>query len=84
MRAEYPHHVWAIDLQFDQTMNGQTFKIPNMVDDMSRVCLAIRVGRHYKSVDVIDRIMELPRHNPVPTHLRMDNGPEFIAHALWE
>jgi transposase InsO family protein len=61
-RSEYPHHVWAIDFQFDQTMDGRTLKLLN----------------------VIDTIEELLKLYPAPTHLRMDNGPEFIAHALQE
>ena len=34
MRAEYPHHVWAIDFQFDQTMDGRMLKwsYPDSVD----------------------------------------------------
>ncbi len=82
LRAEYPHHVWAIDFQFDQTMDCRTLKFLNVVDEFSRVCLAIRVRRRCQSVDVIDTIEELLRLYPAPTHLRMDNGPEFIAHAL--
>jgi transposase InsO family protein len=35
-------------------------------------------------MDVIDTIEELLKQYPAPTHLRMDNGPEFIAHALQE
>jgi transposase InsO family protein len=35
-------------------------------------------------VDVIAAIEELLGQYPAPTHLRMDNGPEFIAHALQE
>ncbi|WP_255113534.1 DDE-type integrase/transposase/recombinase [Synechococcus lacustris] len=84
LRSEYPHHVWAIDFQFDQTMNGRTLKFLNVIDEFSRVCLAIRVGRRCKAVDVIDTIEELLKLYPPPTHLRMDNGPEFIAHALQE
>lgn len=84
LRAEYPHHVWAIDFQFDQTMDGRTLKFLNVLDEYSRVCLAIRVGRRCKAVDVIDTIEELLRLFPAPTYLRMDNGPEFIAHALQE
>ncbi len=84
LRSEYPHHVWAIDFQFDQTMDGRTLKFLNVIDEFSRVCLAIRVGRSCKAVDVIDTIEELLKLYPPPTHLRMDNGPEFIAHALQE
>ena len=48
LRAEYPHHVWAIDFQFDQTMDGRTLKFLNVIDEYSRLALAIRVGRRCK------------------------------------
>ena len=82
LRAEYPHHVWAIDFQFDQTIDRRRLKLLNIVDQYSRRCLAIRVGRRCKAIDVIDSIEELLNQYPEPTHLRMDNGPKFIAHAL--
>ena len=59
LRANYPHHVWAIDFQFDQTMDGRALKFLNVLDEYSRVCLAIRVGRRCKAVDVIE--MGFPR-----------------------
>ena len=37
LRADYPHHVWAIDFQFDQTMDGRTLKFLNVIDEFSRV-----------------------------------------------
>jgi len=82
LRANYPHHVWAVDFQFDQTMDGRAPTYMYALKDYGRVCLAIRVGRYCKAVDVIDTIEELLKLYPAPTHLRMDNGPEFIAHAL--
>ena len=33
---------------------------------------------------MIDSIEELLNQYSAPTHLRMDNGPEFIDHALQE
>jgi transposase InsO family protein len=33
---------------------------------------------------MINSIEELLKQYPAPIHLRMDNGPEFIAHALQE
>ena len=75
LRAEYPHHVWAIDFHFDQTMDGRTLKFLNVIDEYSRLCLAIRVGRRCRAAEVIDTIEELLKLYPPPTHLRMDNGP---------
>ena len=72
LRAEYPHHVWAIDFQFDQTMDGRTLKFLNVIDEYSRLCLAIRVGRRCRAAEVIDTIEELLKLYPPPTHLRME------------
>ena len=55
-----------------------------MIDEYSRLALATRVGRCRRAVKVIDTNEELLKLYPVPTHLRMDNGPEFIATALQE
>jgi transposase InsO family protein len=77
LRAEYPHHVWAIDFQFDQSMDGRRLKFLNILDEYSRFCLAIRVARRCKAVDVIAALEDLLGQYPAPTHLRMDNGPEF-------
>ena len=65
-------------------MDGRTLKFLNVIDEYSRLCLAIRAGRRCKAAEVIDTIEELLKLYPPPTHLRMDNGPEFIANALQE
>ncbi|KAF0654891.1 transposase [Cyanobium sp. Copco_Reservoir_LC18] len=83
-RAEYPHQMWAMYFQFDATADGRRLKFLNVIDEFSRVCLAIRVGRRCRAVDVIDKLEELRKRSPTPTHLRMDNGPKFIAHARQE
>jgi hypothetical protein len=76
--------VWAIDFQLDQTKDGRMLKVLNVVNEFSRVCQVIRVGRRCRAVDVIGTILELLKLSPPPTHLRMDSGPEFIALALKE
>ena len=40
LRCEYEHHAWAIDLQFDQTMDGRTLKFLNVIDEYSGAYLA--------------------------------------------
>src|SRR3954452_15643161 len=44
LRAERPDHVWAIDFQFDQTVNGRVLKLLNVVDEFTREALAMQVG----------------------------------------
>jgi putative transposase len=54
------------------------------MEEFSRVYLEIRVGRRCKAVDVMHTLEKLRKLYREPTHLRMDNGPDFIANALQE
>ena len=81
-QAEHPHQVWAMDFQFDATADGRRLKFLNVIDEHSRLCLAIRVGRRWKAKDVVTVREELTSLYPAPAFIRSDNGPEFIAHAL--
>lgn len=81
-QAEHPHQAWAMDFQFDATADGRRLKFLNVIDEHSRLCLAIRVGRRCKAKDVVTVLEELTSLYPEPTYIRSDNGPEFSAHAL--
>ena len=51
--------MWAIDFQFDVTVDGRTLKLLNIVDEYTRECPAIVVDRSIdadKVVDCLDRI----------------------------
>src|SRR3712207_172959 len=56
----------------------------NVIDEFTRECLAIRVNRKLKAVDVIDVLSDLFILRGVPGHIRSDNGPEFVAKAVRE
>jgi putative transposase len=81
-RAEHPHQVWATDIQFDTTADGRRLKFLKVIDEHSRLCLAIRVGRRCKAKDVVAALEEPTSVYPVATVIRCDNDPEFIAQAL--
>ncbi len=81
-QAEHPHQVWAMDFQFDTTADGRRLKFLNVIDEHSRLSLAIRVGRRCNAQDVVAVLEELTGLYPAPAYIRSDNGPEFIAHAL--
>ena len=68
--------------QFDATADGRRLKFLNVIDEHSRFCLTIRVGRHCNARDVVAVLEELTSVNPAPTFIRSDNRPEFIAQAL--
>ena len=54
----------------------------NVIDEFTHECLAIRVVRKLKAIDVIDLLSVLFILRGVPGHIRSDNGPEFVAKAV--
>jgi putative transposase len=84
LRPEYSNHVWSYDFVEDRTHDGRKFRMLNIIDEFTRECLAIRVSRKLKAVDVIDVLSDLFILRGVPGHIRSDNGPEFVAKAVRE
>ena len=84
LRPEYPNHVWSYDFVEDRTHHGRKFRMLNIIDEFTRECLAIRVSRKLKAVDVIDVLSDLFILRGVPGHIRSDNGSEFVAKAVRE
>jgi putative transposase len=82
LQPERPNHVWAYDFVEDRTRDGRKFRMLNVVDEFTRECLAIRVGRQLRAADVIDVLSDLFILRGVPGHVRSDNGPEFAATAV--
>ncbi|XWN29788.1 MAG: IS3 family transposase [Devosia sp.] len=82
LRAERPNHVWSYDFMEDRTHDGRKYRMLNVVDEFTHECLAIRVERRLKSTDVIDVLSDLFILRGVPSHIRSDNGPEFVAKAV--
>ena len=56
----------------------------NVLDEFTHECLAIRVARKLKAIDVIDVLSDLFILRGIPAHIRSDNGPEFVAKAVQE
>src|SRR3712207_4558946 len=54
----------------------------NVIDEFTHECLAIRVDRKLKAIDVIDVLSDLFILRGIPGHIRSDNGPEFVAKAV--
>jgi len=84
LRPEHQNHVWSYDFVEERTHDGRKLRLLNVLDEFTRECLAIRVGRRLCSTDVIDVLSDLFILRGVPSFIRSDNGPEFIAKALRE
>lgn len=83
-RAEHPNHVWTYDFVFDETSDGRTLKFLVVVDEFTRLCLRIEVGRGMTAKTVVRVLAELVQIHGEPGAIRSDNGSEFIAGAVKE
>ncbi|TFG60397.1 MAG: transposase, partial [Deltaproteobacteria bacterium] len=53
------NHVWAYDFVADRTHEGRAFRMLTVIDEFSRECLAIVVGRRINSNDVLYTLADL-------------------------
>lgn len=83
-RAEYANHVWSYDFVMDRTHNGRALKMLTIVDEYTRECLSIDVGRSLTSISVLERLADLFIQRGAPEYIRSDNGPEFTAKKVRE
>jgi len=84
LRPETPNHVWAYDFMTDRTHDGRTFRLLTVLDEFTRECLAIVVGRKLTADDVLATLTDLFIARGCPGYLRSDNGPEFCAAVVRE
>lgn len=50
-----------------------------IIDEYMRECLALVVARSIKATDVLEALSVLMIARGVPTHIRLDNGPELVS-----
>ncbi len=81
-RPERPNHVWAYDFCVERTSDGRPLRLFVVVDEFTRECLSIDVGRKLNSEDVVERLTELFVARGIPDHIRSDNGAEFTARRV--
>ncbi|MEY4005933.1 MAG: hypothetical protein RLZZ221_2029 [Verrucomicrobiota bacterium] len=76
------NQVWGMDFVQDRTADGRPFRMLVVLDEYTRECLTIEVQRNFRGEDVVAFLDELTAIRGAPTHLRSDNGPEFISAAV--
>jgi len=81
-RARRMNHVWSYDFVAERTEEGRQLRLLVVIDEYTRECLAIEVGRSFRARDVIDVLQYLFAVRGTPEHLRSDNGPEFVARSV--
>lgn len=80
----WPNHVWSYDFVAERLANGKKIRLLTVIDEYTRKCLAIRVGYHLTSNDILDILSDLFIQEGIPEHIRSDNGSDFKAQILKE
>ncbi|MEM7603606.1 MAG: IS3 family transposase [Verrucomicrobiota bacterium] len=81
-QARRPNEVWSWDFVSDQTATGNCFRILTLIDEFTREFLAAYVSVSIRAEDVIRVVGQVMKERGTPEHIRSDNGPEFVAHAI--
>ena len=76
------YHVWSYDFVSTRTHDGRTLKLLTVLDEYTRQCLTINVGRKIRAHDLLEVWADLFAGHGPPEHIRSDNGPEFTAHLV--
>jgi putative transposase len=82
LRPAYRDHVWSYDFVAARTQDGRPLRLLTLLDEYTRECLAIVVGRRLTSEDVLERLTQLFAARGTPGYIRSDNGSEFTAQAV--
>ena len=83
VEADAPNVVWAIDFQFDSTIDGKAIKIASMIDEHTRESLLNIVERSITGERLVEELKKVfAAAGGPPKVLRMDNGPELVSQAL--
>jgi putative transposase len=81
-QATFVNESWSMDFVTDSLFNGHRFRSLTIVDNFSRECLAIEVGRHIRGEDVVGVVERIKTMHGTPYFIKVDNGPEFISKEL--
>jgi putative transposase len=81
-KAEYRNHVLSYNIVQDSTYRGCRIKILAVLDEYTRESIIMRVEYRLDSIDVVEALSMLFSKRGIPTYIRSDNGPEFVANSL--
>jgi putative transposase len=77
------HTLLSMDFVSDALFDGRRFRCLTVVDNYSRECLAIEVGKSLRGKDVVDVLEGLRiTRGIVPKRIQTDNGSEFISKEM--
>jgi putative transposase len=80
--AAHKNARWSLDFVHDQMANGRRFRVLNIVDDVTRECLAAIPDTSISGVRVARELTALIARRGRPGMIVSDNGTEFTSKAV--
>ena len=77
-----PNARWSLDFVHDQFANGQRFRVLNVVDDVTRECLAAIPDTSISGRRVARELTALIERRGKPGMIVSDNGSELTSNAI--
>ncbi len=84
LRPERRNHVWSYDFVLVRDAYGRKIRMLTLIDEFSRACLIVHCARRIGADDVIEQLTNAMVVHGIPSYIRSDNGPEFVATRLRE
>jgi transposase InsO family protein len=79
-----PNQRWSLDFVHDQMASGRRFRVLNVVDDVTRECLAAVPDTSISGKRVVRELTELIAVRGKPGMIVSDNGTELTSNAVLE
>ena len=79
---EQLNDTWSMDFCSDSMAGSRRFRVLSIMDDCSRETLVAEADTSLSSKRVVRILNRLMVERGKPKHIRVDNGPEFIAQAM--
>lgn len=77
-----PNARWSLDFVHDQLANGRRFRILNIVDDVTRECLAAVPDVSISGVRIARELTAIIARRGTPGMIVSDNGTELTSNAI--
>ena len=77
-----PNALWSVDFVHDQFANGRRFRVFNVVDDVTKECLAAVVDTSISGRRVVRELTALVERRGKPGPIVSDHGTEFTSNAM--
>ena len=79
LRPAHVNPVLSYDFVSEKTHDGRKLQLLTLIDEYSRQCLAIKVARRQRAIDVTNTLADARLLHGITQHIRSDNDLKMTA-----